>query len=136
MAEKVPSDFEWVHARAACSPSKVFEQLRLQIAQDVKLRNKLCESQGYKFGISEESAAFSVFLDSVNHRETPHRVIRFCLDDQRIIARYGDETHIFTATLTLNEDGECRLRINDKNYDLWQARQMALEKLFFEIVRV
>jgi len=134
--KKASTDFEWVNARAACSPVKVFEQLRLQIAHDVELRNKMGEAQGQKFDIHAESAAFAVFLDRSIYRETPYRVIRFHLEDQRIIARYGDDTDIFVATLTLNDDGECRLRIKDKNYELWQVRHMALEKLFFEVVRL
>ncbi|MCU1331962.1 MAG: hypothetical protein JWM08_954 [Candidatus Angelobacter sp.] len=129
------NNFEWLAARADCSPVKVFEQLRLQITHDVELRNKMCEKQGWKFAIHNESAIFSVFLDSrVFHRETPYRIVRFRLDDGRIIARHGDDTDIFIATLTLNEDGECRLRIKDKNYALWQVRHMALEKLFFEVI--
>lgn len=127
----LPGDFEWINARAACSPVKVLEQLRLQVSHDLELRNKMCE--GYKFAMHGEGAAFSVFLDSIFHRQVPYRTVRFRLDGGKIIAEYP-ETEIFTATLTLNEDGECRLRIKDKNYELWQVRHMALEKLFFEII--
>jgi hypothetical protein len=135
MSDKIPPDFEWVRARAACSPVKVFEQLRLQITHDLELRNKMCEGQGYKFAMHVESTVFSVFLDSIFHRDNPFRMVRFYLDGERIIARHANETDIFTATLTLNEDGECRLKIKDSNYELWQARHMALETLFFAILR-
>ncbi|HEV7676478.1 MAG TPA: hypothetical protein VGQ12_18250 [Candidatus Angelobacter sp.] len=132
---KAGGDFEWLAARAACSPVKVFEQLRMQITQDVELRNKMCEKQGWKFAMHNESAIFAVFLDSTAfHRENPYRIVRFRLEDRRIMARYGDDTDIFIATLTLNDDGECRLRIKDKNYELWQVRHMALERLFFEVI--
>lgn len=134
---KAPSDFEWVHARAACSPAKVFEQLKIQIAHDVELRNEMGKQLGQKFDMHAESSgiAFAVFLDSTFHRETPHRVVRFYLEGHTIIAQYGDETNILSAAVTLNDEGECRLRIGDKSYALWQVRHMALEKLFFGIVR-
>jgi hypothetical protein len=130
---KVESDFEWLTARAACSPVKVFEQLRLQITHDIELRNNMSGGQAYKFAMFGEASTFTVFLDSTYHRETPHRTVRFRLQGEKIIAEYP-HAEIFTATLTLNEDGECRLRIKDKNYELWQVRHMALEKLFFEII--
>jgi hypothetical protein len=129
------NNFEWLAARAACSSVKVFEQLRSQITHDVELRNKMCEQQGWKFAMHGESDIFSVFLDStVYHRETPYRIVRFRREGQRITARYGDDTDIFIATLTLSDDGECRLRIKEKNYELWQVRHMALERLFFEVI--
>lgn len=132
-SKKIGSDFEWLTARAACSPVKVLEQLRLQITHDIELRNKMSGGQTYKFAMYGDAATFSVFLDSTYHREVPHRTVRFRLEGEKIIAEYP-QAQIFSATLTLNEDGECRLRIKDKNYELWQVRHMALEKLFFEII--
>jgi hypothetical protein len=133
--KKVPNDFEWVDARAACSPIKVFEQLKSQVAHDVEVRNKMA-GHGPKFDTHFETNAIAVFLNSTAfHRDVPYRIIRFFLDGARIIARFGDETEIFSATLTLNDEGECRLRIGEEDYALWQVRHMALEKLFFEIIR-
>lgn len=133
--KKVPNDFDWVDARAACSPTKVFEQLKSQVAHDVETRNRMA-GQGAKFDIHMDTAAFAVFLNSTTlHMNVPFRIVRFYLNGARITAQYGDETEIFSATLTLNDEGECRLRIGDENYELWQVRHMALEKLFFEIIR-
>jgi hypothetical protein len=71
MADKGPRDFEWVQARASCSPPKVFELLRAQVISDVVLRNKLSEGQGYKFGTHSESTAFAIFLETMFSRESP-----------------------------------------------------------------
>jgi hypothetical protein len=35
------------------------------------------------------------------------------------------------ATLTLNDMGECRLKINGQEREFWQFRRTALEDLFF-----
>jgi hypothetical protein len=37
----------------------------------------------------------------------------------------------FTGALTLNNNGECRLRVKDEELEQWQVRRMALEELFF-----
>jgi hypothetical protein len=136
MANNVGSDFEWVNARAACSPQKVFEQLHMQVARDVELRNAMrSQNDRYKFRVDSEMGMFAVSVEPFPFTHVPHQIIRFHLDGQTIVARYGDDADIFIATLTLNDEGECRLRIKDKNYDLWQVRHMALERLFFGIYR-
>jgi len=35
------SEFNWVTARAACTPPKVFAELRRQVEEDLKTRNDL-----------------------------------------------------------------------------------------------
>lgn len=137
MSATVRSQFEWVSARAACLPVKVFEELMLQVTSDVEIRNRMSEGRGYRFEMHVETNGFMVFLDSQDYRyvRSPYRLTRFFLEGQQITARYADETEIFSATPTLNDDGECRLKIKDKNYELWQVRHMALDKLFFELFK-
>jgi hypothetical protein len=38
---------------------------------------------------------------------------------------------MFEVTLTLSDEGECRLNVNEKERELWQVRRMALEELLF-----
>jgi hypothetical protein len=38
---------------------------------------------------------------------------------------------MFEVTLTFNDEGECRLNVNEKERDWWQVRRMALEELLF-----
>ena len=38
---------------------------------------------------------------------------------------------MFEATPSLNDEGECVLKVNDKERHLWQVRKMALENLLF-----
>jgi hypothetical protein len=41
----------------------------------------------------------------------------------------GDK--MFEVTLAFNDEGECKLNVNEKERDLWQVRRMALEELLF-----
>ena len=41
----------------------------------------------------------------------------------------GADKLMFDATLTLNDKGECRLKIGEKELDFWQFRKLALEDL-------
>ena len=134
MTDNAP-EFNWVHARAACSAAKMFEQLRAHVVRDVEIRNKINEGGGYKFDTHSEHAGITVFLDSMFHQQNPYRVVRFLVEDEHIIARYGNDAIIWSATLTLNDKGQCRLKIDNKEYELWQACYMGLEKLFFDIIR-
>jgi len=43
-----------------------------------------------------------------------------------------DGKKILEATLTLNDSGECRVKIGGQEYELWQMRKKALENLFFK----
>lgn len=58
--------------------------------------------------------------------------VRFQQSSHSIEVRGIDGAPSFDATLTLNGDGECRVRIGGEEYELWRMRQMALEKIFFE----
>ena len=120
-------NFDWVTARAKCSLVEVFEKLRLQVGVDVQTRNKLLSDPRDAFSVIESEAkpSFSVIVPS-----NPLPSITFSLSDERIGVSHKGRL-IFEATLTLGDDGECRLKINGKERELWQMRRMALEELFF-----
>jgi archaellum component FlaF (FlaF/FlaG flagellin family) len=45
---------------------------------------------------------------------------------------------LYNGILIISNDGQCRLRVDQAEYDLWQFRLLALHDLFFvnqEIVR-
>ena len=41
-------------------------------------------------------------------------------------------TERFAVTLTFNDEGDCRLHVDERERDLWQVRRMALEELLFQ----
>ncbi len=126
----LPENFRWVSARAICSASQVFQQLYNEVIGDVEERNSIPSGDSQvKFTVTTGKGNFSVVRqiygsipDSVN----------FAISRGGIITVQDDDnTFQFTATLTLNNEGKCRLRVGDNDLCLWQFRRMALEKLFF-----
>ena len=132
---KPSSDFDWVTVRYSCSPAAVFQKVRLEVEEDVRKRNEQCpKDRGYEFSvvIGHSATAFTVLVsgDSIDQK-----VVKFSLTRRGItVHKDGSSKPNIEASLTLNNDGECRLKIDDSEYDFWQFRRMALEELFFEAV--
>src|ERR1035438_8908184 len=59
--EKDLSKFDWVTERASCSPPNIFKALRLQVTEDVKIRNALRPNNSpYEFSVAEHGDDFTV----------------------------------------------------------------------------
>ena len=56
--------------------------------------------------------------------------VRFVLADDAIEVLHNDLL-AFKGVNTLCDDGRCRLKVGDRELDLWQFRKRALEDLFF-----
>lgn len=133
-ATDATSDFDWVTARNECSIRKVFETLKLQVENDIKIRNESLQSDrqrryGYSYGIAASAGGFTVFLEGVVG--TRHTVI-FSITQKgsiRVSNEEGDTA--IEAAPTVCDDGKCRLKIDGKERELWQVRKLALEDLFF-----
>lgn len=125
-------NFDWVTAHSKCSVGQIFEALRAQVRADIETREALrpkSEGHGhyvFKFSSSNERS-FSAILEGHRLRS----IVTFSLEQQRIMVRNQNDTEIVSATTTLNDEGECRLRINGQERELWQVRKMALEGLLF-----
>lgn len=122
-------DFDWVTARGLCSPAQVFETLRMQVDRDVAIRISLIrqEPKQYKLSIANDDKKFSVLVEG----HEVYRVARFALTDAGIDVYDAPDRLKIHAGLTLGDDGECRLKVGDKEYDLWQFRRLALEEILF-----
>jgi hypothetical protein len=123
-------DFDWVKGRAACSIETVFEKLRIDVESDIKTRNAVNErTQGppQVFTIVNNDASFKV-LTAAGTRQSG---VKFSLGDKAITVTDSHGTTMFEATITLNDEGECRLKVNGLERETWQVRRTALEHLFF-----
>jgi hypothetical protein len=127
--------FDWISAREKCSPGVVFERLKREAKKDVQQRiHALGESSRHNWTVDADRDSFSVVRE---HKDSQHRaVVTFCLDEDQQIRAYeehGGKT-FFRATLTLTDEGECKLKDTEtgKEMCLWQARKIALEKLLFD----
>jgi hypothetical protein len=129
--EKVEKDtpkFDWVTKRSLCSLPNVFKALRLQVEEDVKIRNALRPNNSpYEFSVAENGDGFTALLES----RDGHRSVIFSLGEHAILVRGDNGDKMFEVTLAFNDEGECKLNVNEKERDLWQVRRMALEELLF-----
>jgi len=58
--------------------------------------------------------------------------IEFMRTDAGISVRRDDGTFVLEATLALNDDGKCRLKVGKEELSFWQFRKRAMEDLFFK----
>ena len=128
----LPADFDWVTERHACSPSIIITKLRMQVEKDVEKRKELmtpAEKERMAFSLIDEDRRFVVQVEGRNHL---YRGVKFGLTLTGITVHdVASGKVIHEAALTLSDDGECRLRVEDKEYDLWQFRKLALHDIFF-----
>jgi hypothetical protein len=129
--DKVETDmskFDWVTERSSCSLPKVFKALRLQVEEDVKTRNALRPNNSpYKFSVADTGGDFTVLLEA----KDVHRSVIFSLAEHAILVLDDKRNPMFEVALTFNDEGECRLNVNERERDFWQVRRMALEELLF-----
>lgn len=128
----LPEDFDWVAARAAHSTALVFQKLRLQVEADVNKRNEIRttnEREKYQFRFVSENGTFSVFAEGqledheigVSFRRTQTGIDVCALSGKVLLS----------GAVTLSNEGECRIKVEQTEYAFWQFRKLALEDVFF-----
>ena len=125
----IPRELDWVKELAACSIVKVFNELRMGVEEDVKAANLVRRrSPRTEFRLIPNNAndAFTVLHDG-----GPGPQVNFYLESNQIKIDDLASNQTFLVTLTLNNEGRCKLRINGEEFEQWQVRRMALERLFF-----
>lgn len=125
----MPENFNWVQARNECSLAQVFQQLYNDVIGDVEERKALPSRDAQlTFSVTTGKGNFSV-VRAING-SIPDSV-NFVLSRSEIIAQDDRNTFMLKATITLNNEGRCRLKVGDDELEQWQFRRKALEKLFF-----
>jgi hypothetical protein len=123
------SKADWVTKRFLCSLPNVFKELRLQVEEDVKTRNALRPNNSpYEFSATAHGDDFTVLLETSDVRKS----VVFSREEHTIVVRDDAGKTMFEVTLTFNDQGECRLHVNQEERELWQVRRMALEGLLFQ----
>ena len=62
------------------------------------------------------------------------RSVEFRLEQNEITVSYRHQYEhelLFSAEITLTDEGRCKFKVGDKELEQWQLRRKALEKLFF-----
>jgi hypothetical protein len=134
VVQDLPEDFDWVSVRGACSPNAAFIKLRSQVESDVKQRVAIMNdrekagcafqffSDGWRFWVTVE--AHPVFM-GVEFNRSNAGIDILTVEDKKVIHR---------AVLTLSNNGQCKLKIGEIEYDFWQFRKLALEDVLFTSV--
>jgi hypothetical protein len=127
--KKEAPEFDWVTQRSQCSLPKVFKTLRQQVEADVKTRNALRpQNSPYEFTVTENGTDFSVLLTLKDVRTS----VVFSLAEHAIVIRDDKGNLKFEVTLAFDDQGECKLYVNEEEHEPWQIRRMALEELMFK----
>ena len=126
--EKSTGAFDWVTERSSCSLPKVFSALRVQVEEDVKVRNGLRpDNSPYEFSVTEDNGEFAVLLKARELRTS----VTFSLGEHAIRLRDDHGNPMFEVNVAFDENGRCRLNVNGEEREYWQVRRMALEELMF-----
>jgi hypothetical protein len=121
------ANFDWIKERAKCTPFKVFEILHSQVEQDIHSRNQLSDDVvAHKtFSLQSNGEWFAVVYGG-------NKGVKFVQTEYGIqIQGMPFREVLHTGILMLSNDGQCRLKVVDEEYDLWQFRKLALHDLFF-----
>ena len=130
-SQETPEHFEWVKARSECSLPHIFKELEQGVREDVEAAQNLVPPR-YELRFSVAQVTTKRF--SAVRVDDPMRGISrsrdFVCTKDRIEVYDGNEL-LYFAGLTLNNEGKCRLLVDDKELTQWQFRRMILEKLLF-----
>jgi hypothetical protein len=125
----VPTELNWVKARAECSLVQAFKTLQLGVQTDIdEINSRIQPGIQMKFYLANHGKRF-VAVCEVNG--APSHEIEFGLKDDSIVV-VEDRAVKFEAHVTLNSAGECKLQVNGEEMEHWQVRRKALEGLFFD----
>jgi hypothetical protein len=129
-----PPNFDWVTERHQCSAMKMFELLCVDAERNVETINALLLDQPSRLAPVQHGRSGDTFF--VARQGFLTQGVRFTLRKDRIVVESQNIETIdghFEATLTLDNDGDCRLQIKktDEPLDRWQFLRKALEPLFF-----
>ena len=127
-------DYDWVSETEECSLACEFARLQDHARRSVEARNHKISDSAEEFTLEIETE--SRFLV----RSCSGRFVSFRAHSDSIEVQCADlaEDHSTTPfplcrlSLTLNEDAECRYRINGRGeYLRWQVMEHALKRLLF-----
>lgn len=124
----VPKELKWVEKRAACKVEEVFNQLCLEIQDDIIAINGILYKELYfqQDSLSDGSIVIG------QPRRNPRVTVTIGIVDRRILVIDQATQAKWSAGVGLNDEGRCVLKSEDgSEWETWQFRKMALEELFF-----
>ena len=124
------SDFNWVRAERECSVGYEFAKLEAAVktsVQEIKNHPPKTETKTIFEFKWESQKRFYV----AKHANIGGNGVVFERDGGKIVVQDFNGNPMFCITLALNDEGECRYRINGEGeYLRWQVVKKALSNLF------
>jgi len=121
-------EINWVRERHSCSAYAMFTKLKLEIEHDVEERNNLRpEERWYGFQVVSRDSRFSV----VRAGNRIGQSVTFSIENEEIVVKDDNDKIVLTASLTLDDEGKCRFKIDGRERDSWHLRKIVLEEMFF-----
>lgn len=131
MTDKVPKELDWVKERAECSLLGIFQSLQAGVEADVREMKELFKARA---GLRFEFHAHNNHQFSVTRMDDPNlpigESVSFVMGAHDITVHSRDHAgskKLFSATVTLDDDGNCKLLIDGASLEQWQVRRRALE---------
>jgi hypothetical protein len=129
MAEKLPDNFDWVAERFKCSAAAKLAELHRLVEQNVVTRNQqvgptqIGPIQRFSINVLRTDPLFFKVSDTQRRNG-----VDFSLQGDTIRIEDASTRHV---SLTLDNEGRCKLVLDGEELDSWQLLKRALEPLFF-----
>lgn len=123
----VPQTLNWVERRAACNVAEVFNQICLEIQDDIIAVNALKYKDLY---FKHDTLSDGTFVIGQPSR-VPRLIVSIGMLDQQIIVVDQATSGEWSARVGLNDEGRCVLKVDGSELETWQFRKKALDALFF-----
>jgi|ERR1700733_5606105 len=132
-SKPISPDFDWVIARSNCSIAVVFKELELGVIDDLEKAQSLVppKNQWKKFSVTNTIGNRFAASRIDNTLTGFAKFVSFSCTDSEIQVLDANDRLLMAATLTLTNEGECKLKVGDQELYQWQFRRMALEGLLF-----
>ena len=117
-------DFDRVNATEECSVACEFARLQSAAQNSMESRNARLKASTSRF-------TFTVDSEKCFFVNSGEKLVEFSAEEEKITVK-NDQGGEFRVALALNEDGECRYKIDGQGeYLRWEVVRKALKNLLF-----
>ena len=129
--KQVPREPDWVSVCFECSAIRIFRELCEGIEADVEAINQIKDMGITPFGANLTRDKSTIVVGQYNVTSPRPRVSIGVVDD-RIVVRDEASQREWSATVRVNNEGRCTLRLESGvELEQWQFRMGALQDLSF-----
>jgi hypothetical protein len=126
------STWDWVSARQACSIEAFFERLYLGTVKNVEVRNaQATPGAPWQLQVQQVDPSLFSVLRLLKYGATAVVRVKRNRTEIRVDGQNIDVK--FIGTVTMDDEGECRLLVDGQALDEWQVLKRAFESLFFDV---